>query len=961
MSRSTRANRRGTRSGGADSGVAAGAGGPADTATVLEAVRANPDLRTAHVIVRDLILKGIEGVALPNLRRQMTQTLDDMLAGKLGFKALQGTALEPLGVLSADSDGIVLPEGAWQQERLLGCLAEVASNNEPSRDIPPPVDVSDALLAEMTDAMDPALLRQTLEALHGYIESSSPMSAVVRVLVQLAQMEGPLRLLGPPTPCDLQTFAQHLAALANQLNTLHDPKMLGEHLQSRHFKRAKYELFALQHMQLLVWLQRVQQGLNQGVGKQGPELTSFVNSIGHAARVLLFQPLLLHTLQIMQTVTNLPSEEVPGSMQQAMLYPSESATDEDRVEWLQLNLLLQFQSVYRDALCNPSLYQPTYSSGEANLFSGFLRLEDIYTHLIGRFPACCPLSDQEQAVLTQMCTKLNRYFNDGKQIKQVLESQPQHGKQLLVNGQLASSVQYAVRDWILPFMMAFTDLLKVLWTLWAQLKRKQQQSEAQLKAVEHIARLVGACIVGQLAEEEAALRAHQAAIRPAEPKEPPPPASLPPAPPRGAAAAPNGLPAPAESGSGGWASVVRRPPVEPPAGGAALPAPKPAPPPPSAAAKPRSVSGGATDEAVRELVCKRESARFARDFDAADKLREQLSRWGITLDDQNKLWRAADGRSGPITAVNISELHAQKAAKSGAAHLPDEEIDRLVKEREQARFTSDYKTADRLRDQLEKHGVHLDTKENKWQAADGRSGPIGPVNISAAHAQKAARAGAPKLPVEEIEKILVQREQARARRDYKTADVLREQLEKHGVYLDANKWHSPDGRSGAIVMSSFSDEDVGKILASRQAARLRHDYKTADRLRDQLNEQCVSVDDKKNRWDASDGRSGNIEPFTCVPPPVPDLSAFAEKEEIESAAEARPAPSPRSDAAAAKGESKRILPEKARRELAKRLREATGASARLCEKALQAHADDMDRAAEWLLSQADNKAETNGN
>ena len=52
----------------------------------------------------------------------------------------------------------------------------------------------------------------------------------------------------------------------------------------------------------------------------------------------------------------------------------------------------------------------------------------------------------------------------------------------------------------------------------------------------------------------------------------------------------------------------------------------------------------------------------------------------------------------------------------------------------------------RLRDQLERHGVHLDTKENKWQAIDGRSGPIGPVNISAAHAQKAARQGAPQAP-----------------------------------------------------------------------------------------------------------------------------------------------------------------------------------------------------------------------
>ena len=47
------------------------------------------------------------------------------------------------------------------------------------------------------------------------------------------------------------------------------------------------------------------------------------------------------------------------------------------------------------------------------------------------------------------------------------------------------------------------------------------------------------------------------------------------------------------------------------------------------------------------------------------------------------------------------------------------------------------------------------------------------------------------------------------------------------------------------------------------SARLRHDYKSADRLRDQLNEQCVSVNDKTNRWDAADGRSGNIEPFTC--------------------------------------------------------------------------------------------------
>ena len=123
----------------------------------------------------------------------------------------------------------------------------------------------------------------------------------------------------------------------------------------------------------------------------------------------------------------------------------------------------------------PPIYSP-----EERTSSGFLRLEEIYTHLIGRFPACCPLSEQEQGVLTPLCSKLNKFFTDGKQIKTVLEQQPQVGKQALVQARLATVAQFAVRDWILPFMMHFTDLLKVLWTLWAQLKRKQLDERAKI-------------------------------------------------------------------------------------------------------------------------------------------------------------------------------------------------------------------------------------------------------------------------------------------------------------------------------------------------------------------------------------------------------------------------------------------------------------------------------------------------
>ena len=336
----------------------------------------------------------------------------------------------------------------------------------------------DALLEEQDKPMDMEEVCVQLDVLSSDGSTPNvPLAAVVRMLVQLARLEGPLRMLGPPTACDLATFNQHLNAIASQLNTLHDPKLLGDYLQSPSFTRQKYELFALQHMQLLVWLQRVQAGLVQGAAKTGDEMTVFVQQIGHAARVLLFQPLLLHALQIIRYVhTVKPGAEVAGSMRGAMQYPAEAATDADRVEWLQLNLLLQFQTVHRDALCNTAMYQPIYSPGEQNLFKGFLRLEEIYTHLIGRYPASCPLTEQEQAVLTSLCQKLNKYFADGKQIKAVLEGNPQQGKQMLVAHRLATNAQFAVRDWITPFMILFTDLLKVLWTLWAQLKRKQLEA-----------------------------------------------------------------------------------------------------------------------------------------------------------------------------------------------------------------------------------------------------------------------------------------------------------------------------------------------------------------------------------------------------------------------------------------------------------------------------------------------------
>ena len=124
----------------------------------------------------------------------------------------------------------------------------------------------------------------------------------------------------------------------------------------------------------------------------------------------------------------------------------------------------------------------------------------------------------------------------------------------------------------------------------------------------------------------------------------------------------------------------------------------------------------------------------------------------------------------------------------------------------------------------------------------------------------AAAAGRPQLArARRVQSLKWQRTIAREASDERAAAAFASELAALQQSLDLER-EAPR----AIAVSALSDDEIHEILAARQAARLRRDYKSADRLRDQLNEQCVSVNDKTNRWDAADGRSGTIEPFTCV-------------------------------------------------------------------------------------------------
>ena len=62
-------------------------------------------------------------------------------------------SLQPLSALTFEQDAIVLPEDAWSQDMLLGCLAEIAASASIFEDPPTPPDTSDGTLSSSRDCL----------------------------------------------------------------------------------------------------------------------------------------------------------------------------------------------------------------------------------------------------------------------------------------------------------------------------------------------------------------------------------------------------------------------------------------------------------------------------------------------------------------------------------------------------------------------------------------------------------------------------------------------------------------------------------------------------------------------------------------------------------------------------------------------------------------------------------------
>jgi len=313
-------------------------------------------------------------------------------------------------------------------------------------------------------------------------------------------------------------------------------------------------------------------------------------------------------------------------------------------------------------------------------------------------------------------------------------------------------------------------------------------------------------------------------------------------------------------------------------------------------------NGAASEAHIKYLVQMREQARAAKDWAQSDKIRDDLKEIGVEVYDKEKMWRAKSGASGCIIGYR------------GSAGPTDMEISALVVQREKARQSSDYSTADQVRDELKAAGVEIYDKEKVWRASDGRSGPVpawaaivanggaGPLQPSmlakpTTTAPSVAGLGGlgglglgglglgglslgaganANVQVQVIQAALdAARNPATAAR---TLQLLQQASKGGGASLGlpgkapaTASRQTPEASEALNFLTrrrpgqTASDAEIDWLVGCREKLRHAKDFAGADQMRDALRSSLgVELYEKEKRWQASDGRQGVIPTWTSL-------------------------------------------------------------------------------------------------
>ena len=312
---------------------------------------------------------------------------------------------------------------------------------------------------------------------------------------------------------------------------------------------------------------------------------------------------------------------------------------------------------------------------------------------------------------------------------------------------------------------------------------------------------------------------------------------------------------------------------------------------------------------IDKRIAERLQYKLSRNYDEADRIQNDLNSQGVYIIDRLKVWRAdgkpfgdndSAGRGGmrdggrggdrressrgpPRERDFGTKGHDYAMAEDAgpiAADLSEADIDELLAERLQYKFSRNYDEADRIKDELASQGVYVHDGQKAWRA-DGkpfdndrnfpdrdRNSRNRPYEMS----EYSSDENLSEDDVQAIEALVAQRIKAKQARDYDTADDLRYQLtSEYNVQVDdrLRQW-SVGGNFGRIngdrntndkSNSNVRDRvfvrrgggnltneqlaEIAELVQERDEAKRNFDYETADAIRDTLDARfSVRVDDR---------------------------------------------------------------------------------------------------------------------
>jgi len=282
---------------------------------------------------------------------------------------------------------------------------------------------------------------------------------------------------------------------------------------------------------------------------------------------------------------------------------------------------------------------------------------------------------------------------------------------------------------------------------------------------------------------------------------------------------------------------------------------------------------------LHSLLFARVLARKDSDYAAADHVRRELEDASVLVFDRDLTFKVVQARQ-PREPRAPPTAHDYRRADDGSVLLsPDDQrtLDGLLLERLRAKFQRDFDRADALREALKQHNVFINDGERTYQVRAPRA-PRPPRESNdgpSTHDYRRGDDGSIFLSPEQqalVDGLLLERLRAKFKRDFDSADALRETLKQHDVFVDDRErtyevrapraspgrqneperdYARDENDASGVVLAPADEAQLAARLAARRAAKRIRDYSSADAIRSELDGVATAcgcrllIDDKK--------------------------------------------------------------------------------------------------------------------